>query len=332
MSGKKLLITGASGFIGSFLVEEGLKRGYEVYAGIRKTSSVQYLTDSRIKFLELNFSDVGLLSRQLSDAPHFDYVIHSAGLTKAFDLKGYRISNYQYSKNFIEVLISLNRVPEKFMYMSSLAAYGPGDPLNVKPVSSSDTPHPVTAYGKSKLEAEKYLGGLNGFPYISIRPTAVYGPREKDLFTVFSLINKHIELGVGFKKQYLSFVYVKDAVKAAFLAMESEAMNKGYFVSDGNVYDSQIFGTVIKQVLGRKTIRIQLPLGLVRLIAVLSESTKYITRKQPVLNLDKVKELESVNWKCDIQPLRDDLKFEPEYDLDKGIRETIEWYRQAGWL
>lgn len=329
---KKILITGASGFIGSFLVEEALKKGYEVYASIRKTSNTEFLTDPRIKFIELDFSDKDSLSKKIFGLPYFEYVIHSAGLTKAVQKSDYFLSNFQYTKNIIEVLISQKRIPEKFIYMSSLAAYGPGDPVLLQEIKSSDTPNPVTSYGKSKLKSEKYLSAIRDFPYLIIRPTAVYGPREKDLFTVFKLINKNLELFVGSKKQQLSFVYVKDLVRAVFQTMESDIVNKGYFVSDGNVYDGEILGNIIKEQLDKKTIRIKVPVEMARLIAIITEGTKYITGKQPVLNLEKIKELESTNWKCDIQPLIEDINFKPEYNLSQGINETIQWYKESNWL
>lgn len=329
---KKILITGANGFIGSFLVEGALNRNYEVYAGIRKTSNTEYLTDPRIKFIKLDFSDSNFLNKQLSELPCFDFVIHNAGTTKAFKKKDYFITNYQYTKKIIDALINQKKVSGKFIYMSSLAAYGPGDDLQLNSISSSDIPKPVTSYGKSKLESEKYLSTLPGFPHIIIRPTVVYGPREKDLFTVFKLINYNLELFVGFKNQQITFIYVKDLVKAVFQTMESDVINKGYFVSDGNVYDTQSLGNIIKKQLGKKTIRIYVPNKLVRVIAFFSEASKYLTRKQPVLNFDKVNELECLNWKCDTQPLIDQFNFKPDYDLNKGIFETIEWYKKSKWL
>ncbi len=329
---KKILITGASGFIGSFLVEEALKRNYEVYAGIRKTSNTKYLTDERIKFIELDFSNGDSLGHTLSNSPYFDFVVHNAGLTKAFQKKEYLISNFQYTKNFVDTLIKHNKIPKKFIYMSSLAAFGPGDPVTLLPVKSSDTPKPLTAYGKSKLQSELFLSAQSAFPYIIMRPTAVYGPREKDLYTMFKLINNNLELVIGNKIQHLTFIYVKDLVKAVFKTMESNIINKGYFVSDGNSYDSQTLGAIIKEGLNKKTLRIRFPLNLVKLIAAITEASKYISGKQSVLNLDKIQELESVNWKCDVQPLMDDLNFSADYDLQKGINETIAWYKKENWL
>ncbi len=329
---KKILITGAGGFIGSFLVEEALKRNYEVYAGIRKTSNIEYLTDSRIKLIELDFLDTAHLAQQICDLPIFDYVIHNAGTTKAFNKKDYFITNYQYTRNIVNILISQKKVAEKFIYMSSLAAYGPGDPLQNTSISSTDIPKPVTSYGKSKLESERFLSLLTSFPHIIIRPTVVYGPREKDLFTVFKLINNNLELIVGFKSQQLTFIYVKDLVKAVFQTMESNVVNKSYFVSDGKVYDAQSLGNIIKEQLDKKTLRIYFPTTLVRVIAFFSEASKYITRKQPVLNFDKVNELESLNWNCDTKPLIEEFNFKPEYCLNKGVSETIEWYKKSKWL
>ncbi len=329
---KKILITGASGFIGSFLVEEALKRDYEVYAGIRKSSNTKYLKDSGIHLTELDFSNPDSLNQTIFELPQFDFIIHSAGLTRAPKKSDYFTSNFQYTKNIIDALISQKKVPEKFIYMSSLAAYGPGDPVRLTPIRASDMPHPVTAYGKSKLESEKYLNTLSDFPHLIIRPTAVYGPREKDLFTVFKMINNHIELFVGFKKQHLTFIYVKDLVKAVFQSMESAIINRGYFVSDGNVYDGKILGNMIKKQLAKRTLRISFPIGLVRLIAIISESSKYISGKQALLNLDKINELESTNWQCDIQPITDEINFKPDYNLKEGIQETIEWYKHTKWL
>lgn len=329
---KKILITGASGFIGSFLVEEALKRNYEVYAGIRKTSSKDYLRDARINFLELDFSDHEALHRSISTAPHFDFVIHNAGITRAVKKEDFFVSNYSYTRLLVEALLFHNKVPSKFIYMSSLAAFGPGNPFTMESVQESDKPHPVTHYGKSKLEAETFLSLLPDFPYLIIRPTAVYGPRDKDFLAMFKLIQNHLELIVGANKQQLSFVYVKDLVTAIFLAMESPVLKRAFFVSDGKSYDSAVFGNLLKEQLGKNTLHIKVPALLANLIASISESMQYLSGKPALLNRDKLNELKALNWNCDTTPLFRELGFKPAYDLSAGIRETIFWYREAGWL
>ena len=329
---KRLLITGSNGFIGSFLVEEALKRGYEVYACIRKSSNVQYLIDKRIIFLTIDFSNPSLLIEQFQELPCFDFVIHNAGLTKAKKTEDYYIVNYKFTKNLVNALIRSGKIPERFIYMSSLAAYGPGNGNSQEPVKLNDLPCPISSYGSSKLASEKYISCLSNFPYIILRPTAVYGPREKDIYTLFKLINRNIEPFIGVKNQQLTFIYVKDLVKVVFQCLESSRNNKAYFVTDGQVYKGEEFTQVIKTILQKNTIRIFLPKRIIKLFAYFLESIYWIVGKTPSLNLEKIKEIESLNWTCDIMPLQHDMNFKADYNLHKGIDETIEWYKKERWI
>lgn len=186
---EKILITGASGFVGSFLVEEALDRGLEVYAGIRKTSSKEFLTDRRINFFIMDFSDETALEEQL-EATKFDYVIHCAGVTKADSKQGFFKYNFELTKTFVETLQVVQPNLKKFIYISSLASYGPADNHPGEMVLESDTPHPIDTYGESKLATEQWLQALPEFPYIIFRPTAIYGPREQEIFIFLKLLIK----------------------------------------------------------------------------------------------------------------------------------------------
>ena len=191
---ENVLITGAGGFIGSFLVEEGLKRNYQVFAGIRRSSSKIYLKDPRIRFIEFDFSTVESIVQTIEllrkQNIRFKYIIHNAGVTKARKKEDYFNVNFHNTKNFIEALQITGMIPDKFIFISSLAAFGPGDPVTMKPVMLSDEPNPIETYGKSKLEAEKFITSLKDFPWLIIRPTGVYGPREKDYYIFFKTINR----------------------------------------------------------------------------------------------------------------------------------------------
>jgi len=331
---KKILITGASGFIGSSLVEEGLKRGYELVAGIRSTSNRKYLSDERIKFIELDFANKENLKKQISgfSSEHgkFDYVIHNAGITKAKKISDYFIVNSQYTKNLVDALIESGNTPEKFIYMSSLAAIGPG--VTKDPIRHTDEPKPVTSYGKSKLESENYLKSIDNFPYIIIRPTAVYGPRDKDIFVLIKMLNSKIEAYIGFGKQILSFIHVKDLVKAIFLTLESPLKRKEYLVSDGAFYDSKTFNTIAKKYLEKKTFALTIPIFVVRPIAYTTETIAMLFGNIALLNRERLKEFAARNWAVDTQPLQNEIGFKAEYDLDRGLKETIEWYKTNGWL
>ena len=186
---ENILITGASGFIGSFLVEEGLKRGFQVYAGIRKSSSREYLKDPRIRFIVFDFSSVESLIATLEecrkDNIRFQYIIHNAGITKARTKEDYYRVNFLYTKYFIEALRQTGMVPEKFLYTSSLAAYGPGDPITMNPVMLSDTPKPIELYGKSKLEGGKAYYFNEGFPLVDYQTYRSVWPKGKRLLCLF---------------------------------------------------------------------------------------------------------------------------------------------------
>ncbi|MEG1539610.1 MAG: NAD(P)-dependent oxidoreductase, partial [Muribaculaceae bacterium] len=178
---KKILITGAGGFIGGYIVEESLRRGFETWAAVRGTTSREYLTDARINFIELDFSDENVLKSQLSNAitvnGKWDYVVHNLGATKCANFMDFNTINYLYLKRFVDALVALDSVPEGFAMMSSLGAVGIGDETNYTPLSSRNIPNPNTKYGLSKLKAETYLQSVANFPYIIFRPTGVYGPR-----------------------------------------------------------------------------------------------------------------------------------------------------------
>jgi nucleoside-diphosphate-sugar epimerase len=331
-----MLITGASGFIGSFLVEEALGRGLTVYAGIRKSSSLQYLRDPRICLTEIDLTGksriIDFLRDQQQKGITFDYIIHNAGLTKAQKKEDFYRVNYSYPRNFIEALLETGLIPRKFVYISSLAAYGPGDPVSMKPVMLSDIPRPVDEYGRSKLEAEKYITSLNGFPWLIIRPSGVYGPREKDYFVYFKTIQQGMEPYIGHKLQVLTFIYVRDLVRLIMDATTSAITGKSYFVTDGKEYDSREFAAITKKHLRKKTIHMTLPLWLIGGAAYMMEKVYSLWGAMPTLNTDKFNIMKSVNWTCQVDLLQKDFNFRALYDLDKGVKEALEWYRQEGWL
>jgi nucleoside-diphosphate-sugar epimerase len=331
-----ILITGASGFIGSTLVEEGIKQNYTVYAGIRKNSSRKYLTDPAIRFIEMDFSSqekiAGLLREYREKGINFRYIVHNAGITKAGKKEDYYKVNCRNTQNFIEALKETGTIPEKFIYISSLAAYGPGDPETMKPVMLSDEPKPIELYGKSKLEAEKYIISQQDFPWIILRPTGVYGPKERDYYVFFQTINRGLETYIGSSKQILTFIYVKDLVKLVYLALPSPVVRHAYFVSDGKEYDTETFSSITKKILNKKTIKITVPSPVVKHLAYGLEKVFGLWGVIPTLNTDKYNVLSSRNWRCEVDPLKVDFGFTADYDLEKGVRETIEWYKKEKWL
>lgn len=337
MVAKKILITGASGFIGGFLVEKGLKEGFEVWAGIRNNSSREYLKDSRIRFVDLNYSNVDNLTNQLKSLAEeygrFDFVIHNAGITKCLNPDEFDKINFRNTANFINALVNSGNVPDKFVLMSSLSAFGPGDETDYTPISLFDVPHPNTAYGRSKYKAEEYLKSHGGIPYIILRPTGVYGPRERDYYLMIKTVKSGLDVGVGFSPQHLTFIYVKDLVDVAYLALTSNITNKAYFVADGDVYTDKQYTELIKSVIGkRRVLSLKIPLWILKAVSIISEKISKLTKKPSTLNSDKYIIMKQRNWECDIKPLIRDLNFNPQYNLKRGLEESVAWYKENGWL
>ena len=289
---ESILITGASGFIGSFIVEEALKRKFGVWAGIRSSSSKQYLKNRKIHFLELDFAHPNELRAQLSGHKgtynKFDYIIHCAGVTKCSDKKTFDYVNYLQTKYFVDTLKALNMVPKQFIYISTLSVFGPVHEKDYSPISADDSPMPNTAYGFSKLKAELYIQSIPGFPYVIYRPTGVYGPREMDYFLMAKSIRQHTDFSVGFRRQDLTFVYVKDIVQAVFLGIEKQVSCRTYFLADGKVYRSRAFSDLIRKELGNPfVIRLRCPLIILKVVSLLAEYWAKRRNTTSTLNSDK---------------------------------------------
>ena len=338
----RILITGASGFIGSFIVEEALNRGFETWAAVRKSSSREFLQDERIHFIELNLSSEEQLKQQLKDI-QFDYVVHAAGVTKCLHKEDFFRINTEGTKNLVRALLDLQMPLKRFVYISSLSIMGAiREKQPYKEIRERDKAKPNTAYGKSKLEAEQWLVSLNKelekkneklLPYVILRPTGVYGPRERDYFMMARSIQSHTDFAVGFKQQDITFVYVTDVVQAVFLAMEKGQTGRCYFLSDGEVYQSSTFSDLIRKELGNPWwIRITAPLWLLRIITFCGEYMGHITGKVTALNNDKYNIMKQRNWRCDINPARQELGYEPQVKLEEGVRRSIAWYKKNKWL
>lgn len=328
-----ILITGASGFIGSFIVEEALKRGMDVWAAVRKTSSRKYLADPRINFIELNLDSQTDMIEQMGGL-RFDYVVHAAGATKCLHAEDFHRINTEGTKNLVMALQRLQMPLKRFVYVSSLSVYGPvREQQPYSEIMESDTPRPNTEYGRSKLESERFLDSLSDFPCVTLRPTGVYGPRERDYFLMAKSIKSHTDFAVGYKPQDITFVYVLDVVQAVFLAIDHGQTGRKYFLSDGNVYSSRTFSDLIRRELGNPwLLRVKAPIWLLRIITFCGEYVGRATGKISALNNDKYNIMKQRNWRCDIQPAVDELGYKPQYDLERGVKLAMAWYRENGWL
>ncbi len=325
---KRLLVVGAGGFIGGFICQEGIARGFEVTAAVRETTSRRYLTDSALNFLTLDYDNPEQIEKAVADAEPWDYIIYNLGATKAATFPEFNLINFEYLRRFVEALKKTDRVPERFLYMSSLSALGLGDEVGYTPLSATTVPNPNTRYGLSKIKAENYLEFQSEIPYIIFRPTGVYGPHEKDYLMMVKSIDSHFDFGVGYKKQMLTFIYVDDLVGAMFDALAAGVVKKKYIISEERSYTQNEFRRIVADELSKKwVIPVRLPLWMAWIACYVSEKIGHFTAKPATLNRDKFKILKQRNWNADVSDAQRDFGFKTRFSLRDGIRETVRAYR-----
>lgn len=324
----RVLITGASGFIGYHLISAAIDAGMEVHAAIRTTSKISQLQHFNLRYVIPDYTYQDSLC-ELLEQYQYNYIIHAARITGAHTEDQYIRVNAEYTFNLAMAARKADIPLEKFLFISSLAALGPVAYNEVWPTPDGIVANPVTRYGRSKLKAEEYLNGMADFPWVVLRPTAVYGPHGKELFKLFKTFKRGLDIQMGRTPRHLSFVYVKDLADAAILALTTPPIHTGYNVSDGHSYDRYALGNIFTRILGVHMLRIHMPMAVMKMIAALPEK---LSRGISFMNKEKLLELNARNWNCNIEQIRRDLGFNPVYNLERGMEETLNWYTNNKWF
>ena len=331
----KAYITGGTGFIGSHLVERLVDQGYHVTCLIRKTSNLRWLSQllntksSQVHVVMGDLHDTDILTQHVRDV---DLVFHLAGLTKAPDTTTYDRVNAEGTEHLTKACLGAGASLDRFVYCSSLAAVGPS--RDATPNTEDVTPQPLTDYGSSKLKGEMIVREYaDRLPVTIIRPPAVYGPREADIFLFFQMINRGVIPILGDADKLLSLVHVKDLVAGIYTAAVFErAIGETYFLTDGDIHTWRGIERVIADALEKRPIQVKVPFFLLDFISIFTEIAAKITRQAPTLNRQKVQDLKQRFWICDSTKAQQELDYRPTYSLQNGIQETADWYRANGWL
>lgn len=325
----KALVTGATGFVGSHLVDRLIEKNYEVYCLKRKTSSTKWLDGKNVKFVEGDLFSNEALENCIKE---MDYVFHVAGLVKAKTKQGFYHGNTEATKNLLEITYKVNPDIKKFIFISSLAAAGPT--LTDKAKDENDKPDPITTYGITKLkaeeEAEKYM---DKFPVTIIRPPAVFGPRDTEILIYFKTFSKGLNSVIGLDAKYLSLVYVEDLVDGIVLAAENDIANgQKYFICLDKPYNWDDIGTVTSKLLGRKAFKIRLPHSVVYSVGYLAQLFSTFSKNPATLNIEKCKDITQLKWVCSNEKAKKELGFKNKNTLEEGFKKTIDWYREMKWI
>jgi dihydroflavonol-4-reductase len=326
-----VLITGASGFIGSHLAESLSRSNVEVKLLLRQTSRLLFSPTPK---MEIQYGDVTDFESLRKAVKGVRCVYHLAGALRGSDFEAYRRVNAEGTRNVCRAAEGQRSV-RRLVYVSSLSAAGPS-PGDSEIIETME-PQPVSYYGQSKLMGETIVMSYKSrFPVTILRPGAVYGPRDRDVFEYFKMVKRGLVLITGEDSQKISFVHVLDLVDAILRAAHSpKAIGRVYFVSDGHSYHWRQFAENIGKTMGKTYLTLKVPSGFVKMLMQLDNLWAKVSGKSilpPVASRDKMKEAQAPGWVCSNRRICREVGFKPKFDLEKGIQNTVDFYRSAGWL
>jgi len=329
MPNMKVLITGATGFIGSHLAESLIKRGHKVRCFVRSSSSLLWLADLELEYSYGSLFDKRTIAPALRD---IDYVYHLAGVTKAFDENGFYRGNVEATKNLIETILEQKLNLKRFLFVSSQAAYGPS--TGIEPITEQSTAQPLTYYGRSKLHSQHYVENhFSDIPATIVMPSTVYGPRDKDTLSFFKTVKNGVVPLLQGKDRFASMVFVTDLVQGMIQAAESKkSVGQKYFLCDQYPYSWSEVARITLNILGKRAIHISIPLALMKLVASSTEQINKFRNKPGILSRQKVIEMQQDSWVCSSKKAREELDFNPKQPVSENIKETLSWYLAHGWL
>jgi dihydroflavonol-4-reductase len=324
---ERVLVTGATGFIGSHLVDELLWKGYTVVALIRESSDQRWL---RGKGLEYIYGDL-LGKGKLPSLKGFSHIFHLGGATKALRQRDFYRTNHEGTERLIAAARRIRGL-KRFVYLSSQAAAGPSPPERGQ--TEEDPPCPVSPYGKSKLQGEEVvLDCRDKFHVTVLRPCAIYGPRDAYMFEYFKVISKGYIPLLGKEPIFLSFCYVEDLVHALMLSIQRDhPSGEVFFIADGEKYSLDFFADVVSSAFGVKLRKIHIPIWAAWFYAAAADGWGFMRRRPASFHRGKCAEASQRNWVCDINKAKKKMGFRPRFRLEAGVKVTLQWYQEKGWL
>jgi dihydroflavonol-4-reductase len=325
----KILVTGASGFVGSHIADRLLAAGHEVRALVRANSSLKWLQDKRIELVTGNMLDMESLQAAVE---HVDAIVHVAGVTAAKTKEGFYEGNLLPTRNLLAAARRYNPTLSRFIFCSSQTAVGPS--LDGQPVTELTPPHPITTYGKSKRAAEEEVErARKDFPVTILRLAAIYGPRDTAIFTFFQTVDKRLKPLIGMRDKWVNLAHVSDIADAVLLALEQDAAkNETYFIGAEQHYTWREVNDITSEIMNRRGLTLKLPHALVYSVAGLSEFLSIFRSKPSVLNWEKGRDMVQSHWTASVEKAKSQLGYRQKLLLEDGVKDTIEWYRKQGWL
>ncbi|MBN2658682.1 MAG: NAD-dependent epimerase/dehydratase family protein [Spirochaetales bacterium] len=322
-------VTGATGFVGSTLVDDLLKKGLKVKCAVRKTSNLRWLEGKDVETDIVDLMNPDDIARAMEGC---HYVFHLAGTLFAGSEKEYIEGNIQSAGYMIEASLRYKESIKRFVYVSTIIAAGASS--TGIPMRETDPCDPFSWYGKSKYEAERYiLGFRDQLPVTVIRPGAVYGPRDYAMFASFKLSRTGINIILGERNKMGSVIHVHDLASGiAAAALSDNAIGEVYFMAHEKPMRQEEFGETVIKAMGKTSIDIVIPYFILKIASSLSEIYSKISGSKPIFNHQKLLELREPFIVCSSEKAKRDFGFSASIPLDEGVKSTLQWYRDNKWL
>jgi dihydroflavonol-4-reductase len=325
----KVLLTGASGFVGSHVLDSLRRRNISVALLLRPGSSRAFL-QPHLPAVTIHAGSIGEPESLRQALDGVSHIIHCAGCVKAARVEDFYNINQVGTRALVAAANSTGARIKRFVFVSSLAAAGPASAN--RPRRETEEPQPVSEYGRSKLAGERELQLLQNSECVIIRPPAVYGPRDTAFLSLFKAVQRHL-LPAPNSKQALSLVYVKDLAESIVRCLDHpDVVGKSYFVASRQIVSALDIGRAIARQTGSWTLTLPLPPIALWPVCLACEWSSRITGKAHILSLQKFPELAAQGWVCDPSAFCQDTGYQCPTSLEQGVAETLEWYRQAQWL
>jgi len=324
-----VLLTGGNGFVGSHVAEALLAGGHRVRCLLRPRSSPQWIETLPVDIKRADYSDAPALRRVLEDC---QAILHFGGATKAPDPEAYLRANAATTRLLLEAAAAAIPQLKLFVLCSSQAALGPSPSLD--PLSEDAPPQPITAYGKSKLAAEQICRDYEGrIPIVILRPPAVYGPRDRDIFIFFKLIRWWLSPSIGSQDRFFSLAHVGDVAQVTRLILDQiHSGFRVYHVTDGALHRWQEVAEAIAHALHRRPLKIHVPMGAAVEASRLASKWSTLAGRVATLNREKLDDLLQKYWLISSRRAESELGYRPQYDLQSGVEMTARWYLEKRWL
>jgi dihydroflavonol-4-reductase len=323
-----LLVTGATGFVGSHVVEAAAPFGFQMRALVRKPADAVRLTELGFQCVTGSLEDPAALGTAVTGATA---VLHLAAVTKARTPEEYQRANVAGTEALLSAMLEASPRPQRLIYLSSLAAVGP--PVNGRPVTRDDPPHPLTTYGRTKLAGERVCElAADRLQVAILRAPAVYGPRDRDVFEFFRLANRGIVPLPSTATGQLQMIHARDLARSLLLAATSHAARGVYHVAEAKAYSWEEMARMVGIALGKRVRVARIPAPVIKAAAAVSETLAGLVGKSTIFNREKADELTVPGWLCETELARRDFGFEAHIPLQAGFDETANWYKQHHWL